>query len=1655
MLWRFGLQHASNIDKLLDKDDLALEEVLNDSDFLQEVRDQNPKLVSYLTRPQNLKQMVDYIATEEFFKFSKMASISCDVLCSNSISFVETLIAAYSLRDFADSDDEDEGEDDELDSDSDVSDDNNDGASRRVSTPTKHETTDNQTSETAADNNESPLSPQRSSQSDSPGTSLSQQPTRPFVASSPFSPSSRAASTTALASPRQHLLESLWGVMQLSGGQLDALQATYFSRVMCSLLQRKPYETLDFIRSQGNVVSRFLEHLSVSAVVDLLLKIISLEELEGGPGIIAWLSEDRLIPMLVDRLSPDCDPEMHSLAAQVLLDIIAISQCNNPTQPTIGTNALIEELKSQETVTRLADYMLDRTAPHATSTLVNCVYIFIELIRRNYSEGDADMTPEDQANGYGFGGSYDGSSYDQQGPRKLPTVDLSDMMRVLALRTRDMVELLRSPRSSTEPVPTTLGLREPLGFERLRICELFAELLHCSNMPRLNVSVEQAAGEALAGAAASAASGDVSRSSEDLPTHKDSPTVVGFTPRHQGSPGHSSESSPHNLQQAFSPGSARSTASSGSNSSANLRQAAQQGSAGADSEASDGSGYSGIPLEIGSPSEHDTSNTPVGQLLKWNFIQHSVLPICTDLFFQFSLNNFLHSVVYDIMHQVLNLPLNLECNLALIVVAFRDVRITSRIAQACAQNDQVSREPRGTRLGYMGHLTGIGEEVARLLELSGAALEPLIAPYIDGDEWLDYVARTLQEVRERDQQPLGGERPGGGQGGNDMMSGDNAAQVFVSRMGLVDPSSNESYGAEEDDDDDIDEDMDDEEDDDMDEDDDDEVGRFTRRAQGKGFGRPPKQQKQQQSAGMLYPNNEEDETSAEYMATHQNMYFGRSQFDMVDDSDQFIIKDDDEDDDVGLSAEHGDDGGDGIGPAGRIGRFRSYQNEQAVGGYSQGDDDDDDDIVVSSAPKTVQGSAMDEDSSDGGSGSVKAGKDSGDVDEDDEDGEDSDGASEVGRMRDYMRNRAADIAEATRQKSLSPPSPAGAKQQPAAAADLDGSRKERRQLVRLSFDGSAHTVATVDHLDNASLPSYLLALPKAASSSSTCSFPSAGEPSSSCTFTFSSPVGAAAASDSALVSLPTPPQSKVAGTSFPSVNGVDDDASATSANTAVAVNGSSQKIPLPPVPKVPPHPFASLLASMPPPPPIPTHPFAPQSQQQQPPPVPKNRPKNPFVEPKGRVMDLYRESKQRSHSSSELDSIVPADIGSWTADGASSSSTAALSSLSSGSKPDQPPADDPDLDGSSARRGRTGSFAARRQRSRSQSAGVGITREMVIQAASQGQFPYLDAKTCEFVGQLKSDTVTLGGAAAGGGTSSSRQRSKTAAGSAAAGIAIRGLAIPGQSGSAPSSAASSPVVKPAIHMREGSSLSGSPQQTSGSGLRSSGLAQSSLRSFPSETQSDSSGDSRSSSRGSAGGSDDDNAADGLDAVVAGFGSMSLGGDRDGDGDGRGNGNGNDDDSSLNHSSSSPPSSSSSMPAPLLSTKAGAGPPLAKQQHHHSTMKTTSSKSSSKHSASFSSSSSTVGAPNLPSALTIPTNRGAGIGQETRGNGSSINGSGADDGRGWRRGRGGDKRASAASKVKGMAMMPNFPVLPMSPVHKSTPIMLDSLGSASSTSTSPE
>ncbi|RKP36311.1 SIT4 phosphatase-associated protein-domain-containing protein, partial [Dimargaris cristalligena] len=451
------------------------------------------------------------------------------------------------------------------------------------------------------------------------------------------------------------LLDRLWSYMA-GDRPLQFLQASYFSRVMCAFLQKEPVKILDYIKAQPDVVSQFLNHIETSAIIDLLLKLISLEEIPVGAGISEWLSSQNLVSRLVDLLDPHNDVDTHSMAGQVQIDIISISQCNNPDQPSIGTNCLVGELKSEAIVSRIMDYMLDPNAPNTTSTLVNGVFIFIELIRRNYS----DNVVSPQAN-----------------PNYSPTnvmvpVDLSDLMRAVSHRLGQFKELLLHPRHRSKVQAVGPNKAEPLGFERLRVGELFAELLHCSNMYKLNVAPE-----------------------------------------------------------------------------------------GTESASADGSNPSAAALAddtIGISIPSNLDRVPVGQLLKWKMIEHSVVPMCLDLFFQFPWNNFLHSVVFDMLHQILNLPFALECNRALILTTFKDAKLTTRIAEAHRLNQAECEKPKGVRIGYMGHLTGIAEEVVRLFERCTSPLLEQLEEYMNDEAWREFVA-ALREARERDRLPLGGEKP--------------------------------------------------------------------------------------------------------------------------------------------------------------------------------------------------------------------------------------------------------------------------------------------------------------------------------------------------------------------------------------------------------------------------------------------------------------------------------------------------------------------------------------------------------------------------------------------------------------------------------------------------------------------------------------------------------------------------------------------------------------------------------------------------------------------------------------------------------------------------------------------------------------------------------
>ena len=174
------------------------------------------------------------------------------------------------------------------------------------------------------------------------------------------------------------------------------------------------------------------------------------------------------------------------------------------------------------------------------------------------------------------------------------------------------------------------------------------------------------------------------------------------------------------------------------------------------------------------PSLEEPTTPVVGDFLKMQFVEHKVVPtilvsdtpfspnssnFSQDFFFRFPWNNFLHNVVYDVVQQVFNGPMDRGFNRMLAIDLFDTGNITVRIVDGQKKSDEAQEKDK-MRLGYMGHLTLIAEEVVKFTErhppelLSDSVLEKVI-----NSEWITYVEVTLAETRERDNAILGGVRP--------------------------------------------------------------------------------------------------------------------------------------------------------------------------------------------------------------------------------------------------------------------------------------------------------------------------------------------------------------------------------------------------------------------------------------------------------------------------------------------------------------------------------------------------------------------------------------------------------------------------------------------------------------------------------------------------------------------------------------------------------------------------------------------------------------------------------------------------------------------------------------------------------------------------------
>lgn len=98
-------------------------------------------------------------------------------------------------------------------------------------------------------------------------------------------------------------------------------------------------------------------------------------------------------------------------------------------------------------------------------------------------------------------------------------------------------------------------------------------------------------------------------------------------------------------------------------------------------------------------------------------------------------------------------------NPTLAMSLFEAADITNSIINGQMTSEKSQAQSK-TRMGYMGHLTLIAEEVVKFTERNPPELlSDLVVDRVMSQDWINYVEGALAETRERDNAILGGVRP--------------------------------------------------------------------------------------------------------------------------------------------------------------------------------------------------------------------------------------------------------------------------------------------------------------------------------------------------------------------------------------------------------------------------------------------------------------------------------------------------------------------------------------------------------------------------------------------------------------------------------------------------------------------------------------------------------------------------------------------------------------------------------------------------------------------------------------------------------------------------------------------------------------------------------
>ncbi|KAG7695558.1 hypothetical protein KL933_002527 [Ogataea haglerorum] len=682
--WKFTSNYASRVTKILEQPDFTLEDLLDEQETIPELLASNAKLVEYLREPEVMEKLVDYIVDDDKYQRELEKEIE-----GGADTKEETALQGATA-----------GKEEECEQERD-SDSGSDSESESVE---KDDTKDDD--QLGDDDTESfgEINMDDEEEEEEEETPAERHSRRAQVAAEILSVDVWSLTDAFMETP--HLIERLWSILD-KPAPLPIFLATYFMKINEHLLDMKMDEMIQFILQDSHLIERFMRHIDTPPLMDFLLKVISTDKPDSSTGVIEVLKDQDLIPSLIRFLGPDVPSSTQSAAGDFLKAFITIS-ANNAENTTIGPNELTRQLVSEPMVRELAKQMLC-----GGTGLSNGVGIVIEIIRKNNSDYDAIPVVY--------------ITIESHPPTPRDPIYLGSLVKVFAEYMTQFTEMLE--RKVDKVLETPFGQIEPLGFERFKICELVAELIHCSNMALLNhekseeiVRERDLAREILIQKQKELRNNEDQGSDDEVDISREVQNLnLGVSENDDGK----DETNETNYD-----------------------------------ETNEGSRFDENEETL-NPDDYDENeqalrnNPVVGDQLKIALYDNNVIVTILQMFFRFPWNNFLHNVVFDIVQQILNASMDIGYNRYLAIDLFDRGNITKLIIDGhnkCLDYE----EQTDLRLGYMGHLTLIAEEVVKFTSLhlpSGKA--SIIEESVMNPEWTHYVNETLVETRNKYNAVLG------------------------------------------------------------------------------------------------------------------------------------------------------------------------------------------------------------------------------------------------------------------------------------------------------------------------------------------------------------------------------------------------------------------------------------------------------------------------------------------------------------------------------------------------------------------------------------------------------------------------------------------------------------------------------------------------------------------------------------------------------------------------------------------------------------------------------------------------------------------------------------------------------------------------------------